>query len=120
MKPFIHHTSFGSITIDDHTHDYDVLIHSNGKIEKRKKKLSKRVYGTSHTLSLDEAEYIYEDGIHKIIIGCGQYGALELSEKAEEFFRRNKVSIILKKTPKAIQEFNRSIESCIGLFHVTC
>lgn len=120
MKPNIHSTSFGSITIDNQTYDYDVIIRFNGEIKKRNKKLSKKVYGTSHTLSLEEAEYIYEDGIHKIIIGCGQYGALELSEKAEEFFRRNKVSIILKKTPKAIQEFNKSEELCTGMFHVTC
>ncbi len=120
MKPFIQHTSFGSITIDNQTYDYDVLIHSNGKIEKRKKKLSKRVYATSHTLSLDEAEYIYEDGLQKIIIGCGQYGALDLSHEAKDFFKQNDVSLILADTLHAIREYNNTAEPCVGLFHVTC
>ena len=120
MKPFIHHTSFGSITIDDNTYDYDVLIRSNGQIEKRKKKLSKKIYGTSHTLSLDEAEYIYEHSIHKIIIGCGQYGALSLSHEAKDFFRQNDVSLILADTLHAIREYNSSEKPCVGLFHVTC
>jgi len=73
MKPFIKKTSFGSITVGDHNYEYDLLIRSNGDIEKRKKKLSKKIYGTSHTVSLEEAEFIYEEGIQKIIIGCGQY-----------------------------------------------
>ena len=120
MKPFIHHTSFGSITVDDQTFDHDILIRSNGKIEKRKKKLSKKVYGTSHTLSLEEAEFIYEEGISKLIIGCGQYGALGLSAEAEDFFRKKEVFMIQAETPVAIREYNKSEESCIGLFHVTC
>lgn len=120
MKPFIHHTTFGSITVGDHAYNHDVLIRSNGHIEKRKKKLSKQVYGTSHTLSINEAEFIYEDGIAKIIIGCGQNGVLRLSDEAKDLFRRKQVSLILADTPHAIREYNNEKESCIGLFHVTC
>lgn len=120
MKPFIHYTSFGSITVGDHRYDHDILIRSNGHIEKRKKKLSKEVYGTSHTLSLDEAEFIYEDGVQKIIIGCGQYGALSLSGEAKDLFRRKQVSLILADTPHAVDEYNKAEEPCVGLFHVTC
>ena len=36
--------------------DHDIVIRLNGKIKKRKKKLSKQQYGTSHTVSLAEAE----------------------------------------------------------------
>ncbi len=120
MKPFIHHTSFGSITVGERTYDHDILIHSNGDIEKRKKKLSKKVYGTSHTLSLDEAKFIYEDGISKIIIGCGQNSLLRLSEEAKNFFHQKYISMIIADTPHAILEYNNEEEPCIGLFHVTC
>jgi len=50
MKPNIDQTSFGSITIEGKAFEYDVLIRLNGEIEKRKKKLSKAIYGTSHIL----------------------------------------------------------------------
>ena len=120
MKPFIKHTSFGSITVGDCNYDYDLLIRSNGNIEKRKKKLSKKIYGTSHTLSLEEAEFICEEGIQKIVIGCGQYGALNLSGEAKEMFRKKEVSLVLADTPYAIQEYNNSKEPCVGLFHITC
>ena len=48
----IDRTSFGDITIDGQTYDHDVLIRLDGSIEKRKKKLSKKQYGTSHVVSL--------------------------------------------------------------------
>ncbi len=49
-----------------------MVIRLSGAIKKRKKKLSKAVYGTSHTISLDEAKQIYEDGAERLIIGSGQ------------------------------------------------
>ena len=54
MKPTINDTTFGSITVNDTTYDHDIIIRQNGNVEKRKKKLSKAMYGTSHTVSLDE------------------------------------------------------------------
>ena len=74
MKPTIDQTDFGTITIDGTVFDHDVLILPNGEVKKRKKKLSKAIYGTSHILSLDEAKYVYEPGIERLIIGTGQSG----------------------------------------------
>lgn len=120
MKPFIFHSSFGSITVGHRMYDHDLLIRSDGHIEKRKKKLSKEVYGTSHTLSIQEAEFIYEEGVQKIIIGCGQYGKLHLSDEAEKMFSEKEVSVVLANTSHAVQEYNNCTEPCIGLFHITC
>jgi hypothetical protein len=60
MQPKIDRTMFGSITIEGEVFERDVLIRLNGKIKKRKKKLSKAQYGTSHIVSLAEAEHIYQ------------------------------------------------------------
>jgi len=48
-------TEFGSITIDGTLYSHDILIRLSGEVVKRKKKLSKKYYGTSHTISLEEA-----------------------------------------------------------------
>ena len=48
-------TTFGTITIDGKTYEHDVIIRLSGEVVKRKKKLSKKYYGTSHVLSKDEA-----------------------------------------------------------------
>jgi hypothetical protein len=59
MKPHIDQTMFGSITIEGTHFEHDVIIRLNGQIKKRKKKLSKAVYGTSHVVSLAEAKHVY-------------------------------------------------------------
>jgi hypothetical protein len=53
-------TTFGTITIDGKTYDHDVIIRLSGEVVKRKKKLSKKYYGTSHVLSKDEAKFVFE------------------------------------------------------------
>ena len=120
MKPRIDSTNFGSITIAGMKFQHDVIIHLDGKIEKRKKKLSKAIYGTSHIISIDEARYIYEDGAEKIVIGAGQFGRVKLSEDAESFFREKRVRVALMPTQMAIQAWNSAEAAIIGLFHVTC
>jgi len=119
MKPQIDSTSFGYITIDGQDYHHDVLIRLDGKIEKRKKKLSKIIFGTSHILSKDEAKFIYEDGVSKIVIGTGQYGELVLSDEAKSYLV-NKCEVEPMNTMKAIVAYNLSEEQVIGLFHVTC
>lgn len=121
MKPEINNTSFGSITIDNNEYDHDVVINLDGEISKRKKKLSKEIYGTSHTISINEAEYIYENGAEVIVIGSGQYGVVKLSNEAVSFFEDHSVKVILMPTKEAIDIWNREKESkAVGLFHVTC
>lgn len=120
MKPKIDKTKFGSITIAGRKYEKDVLIRLGGKIEKRKKKLSREVFGTSHIISLAEAEDIYEEGADKIIIGTGQSGKLKLSDEAAGFFRQKECHPVLLPTPEAIQVWNEAKGSTIGLFHITC
>lgn len=120
MKPRIDSTSFGSITVDGETFDYDILIRLNGRVEKREKALSKKVYGTSHKVSLEEAKYIYEEGTEKIIIGTGQTGFVELSEEAEDFFTERKCGIELFPTPWAIERWNEIEGRITAMLHVTC
>ena len=64
-------TKFGSITIDRKTYEHDVVIRLSGEVIKRKKKLSKKYYGTSHVLSKDEAKFVFEKGCEELIIGSG-------------------------------------------------
>lgn len=120
MRPKIDGTKFGSITIDGSDIEHDVLIRLSGEIKKRKKKLSKAVFGTSHIISLEEAEHIFEKGVKRLIIGSGQDGNVTLSKEASEYFKKEEVQVDLSPTPDAIHQWNRAKGSTIGLFHVTC
>ena len=120
MKPKIDKTKFGSITIEGEKHTHDIIIRLNGKIENRKKRLSKDVYGTSHIISLAEAEHVYEEGAEHIIIGTGQSGLVKLSDEAIEFFTLKECQFLLLPTPEAIKLWNKRKNPAIGLFHITC
>lgn len=69
MKPEINDTKFGNITVDGQEYSHDIVIRLNGEVKKRKKKLSKEKYGTSHKISLEEAKDVFEKGARQLIIG---------------------------------------------------
>ena len=120
MKPRIDATDFGSITIDGEVFEHDVLITLAGEVKKRQKNLSREVYGTSHIVSLAEAEVIYENGVERVIVGSGQSGKLSLSDKAVAFFAQKQCEVVLLPTPKALEAWNNASGHVVGMFHVTC
>ena len=120
MKPKIDSTKFGSITIDGEIYDHDVIIRLSGKVKKRKKKLSKMVYGTSHTISREEAEHVYREGAELLIFGTGQNGAAGMSDEALLFLKEMGCRVLEKSTPEAVKAWNEAKGKTIGLFHVTC
>jgi hypothetical protein len=116
----IERTTFGTITIDGKTYEHDVIVRLSGEVAKRKKKLSKKYYGTSHVLSEDEAKFVFEKGCEQLVLGSGQFGNVHLSPEAEAYFARKGCTVLLQPTPEAIRTFNKSHAKKIGLFHVTC
>ncbi len=120
MKPRINRTSFGSITVGGENYQHDIYITLKGKVKKRRKKLSKAIYGTSHTISEDEIRFIYRKGATGLIVGNGQYGAAGLSDEAIEFLQAKKCRILICPTPEAAREWNDAKGAWISLFHITC
>ena len=120
MKPKIEATSFGSITIGGRRIRNDVILNMRGEVKKRKKKLSKRIFGTSHVISLDEAKYVHEKGIELLVIGTGQFNSVRLSDEAASYFKKHNCEVKLAATPDAVRIWNKSKGKVIGLFHVTC
>ena len=120
MKPRIDRTAFGSITIEGTEFEHDVILRLTGRPEKRKKRLSKAVYGTSHIISLAEAEHVFEKGAERLIIGTGQNGMVKLSDEAAGYFKQRGCQVELLRTPEAIEAWNKARGAVIGLFHVTC
>ena len=122
MDPPIEATEFGSITLAGTVYDHDVLVCPDATVKRRKKKLSKAVYGSSHTISLAEAKYVYHhaEGAETLIIGAGQHGRVALSREAAEYLARKRCDVVLARTPDAIATWNGAKGNVIGLFHVTC
>lgn len=113
-------TEFGSITVDGKTYEHDVIIRLSGKVEKRRKRLSKEQYGTSHVISKEEAKFVFEDGCDLLVVGAGQQGNVRLSPEASEYFAKKHCRVLLQPTPEAIRAFNQSRDRKVALMHVTC
>lgn len=116
----IEDSKFGSITIDGKTYEHDVILRLSGKVEKRQKKLSKEMYGTSHIISKAEAKFVFEDGCDVLIVGAGQEGNVRLSPEASDYFNKKGCKVLVQPTPEAIRSFNQSHDKKICLMHVTC
>src|SRR5262249_56598827 len=101
---------------------HDIIIRPDGQVKKRKKRLSRAVYGTSHTISRQEARYVYKQaaGADRLIVGSGQGGNVELSPEAAAYLKRRQCRGDLLPPPKMISVWNQAKGTAVGLFHVTC
>ena len=120
MGAHIDSATFGSIVVNGKSYDHDIIISPEGKVSKRKKRLSKQVFGTSHVISQAEAEYIFVPGITKLVIGAGHNAMVILSNEANDFFKMNKCEVILLPTPQAVDAYNSLKGRLLGLLHLTC
>ena len=117
----IDETTFGAIMINGKTYDHDVIIRLSGAVEKRRKRLSKEMYGTSHIISKAEAKFVFEDGCELLIVGAGQDGNVRLSPEANDYFDKKRCRVVLQRTPEAILTYNKSPQKKkAALMHVTC
>ena len=80
-------TEFGWITLGGTRYDHDIVIHTDGSVSKRNKKLSKPLKGEyGHTpLSAGELEFLEKEHPEVVYIGTGQYGDLPLTLEAVAF-----------------------------------
>jgi len=120
MEPTIEKYKFGVIRIAGETYEHDVLLRWDGKVRRRKSRLSKKVFGTAHKVSLDEAKQIYKKGVDLLIFGTGRFEKAQLSDDARRYFEKKGVRIVLAPTGEAIKCWNEAKGRTIGLFHLTC
>jgi hypothetical protein len=110
--------SFGSIRIDGVAYEHDLII-DRGKIEKRKKKLSKRYRDTyGHTpLSIEEKIPWTCD---RLVVGTGAEGRLPVMPEVLEEAQRRRVRLVVLPTNDAIAILNRGYAHTNAVLHVTC
>lgn len=116
----LEYPSFGTISVDGKVYDHDIVIYPSGKIEERKKWLSKNKHGTSHKLDPDELrEYLTED-FDVLLVGTGAWGRLSLLPESRELVANKEV--IEKPTGDAVELFNElwGKRKVLAIFHVTC
>ncbi|HNY80823.1 MAG: MTH938/NDUFAF3 family protein [Sedimentisphaerales bacterium] len=113
-------TSFGEITIGKTTYETDVYVLASGEVKRRKKRLAKEVYGTSHKIGPAELKRICKGGPKKVFIGTGQSGVAELTPEGCDFLREHRIEFCALPTPELIDAYNKFAKPKAALIHVTC
>ena len=108
--------SFGTINIDGKDYFKDIVIHK-GKIQKRKKKESKKFRSQFGHTPVSNSENIPWD-CKKLIIGTGHSSALPVMKEVEKKAKKKGVKLVLTSTPDAIVYINEKDTSLI--LHLTC
>jgi hypothetical protein len=93
-------TTFGAITIDGKTYERDVIIRLSGEVVKRKKKLSKKYYGTSHVLSKDEAIVCLREGVQPAYCWLGPNGQCAPIAGSRSLFRKKRLQSSVAADPR--------------------
>ena len=113
-------TGFGWIEIGGTRYDHDIVIHTDGTVSKRKKKLSKPSAGEyGHTpLSAGELAFLDNERPAVVYIGTGQYGDLPLTPDAITLLEA--YAPVVKSTPDLLQSLKREQREYAAVLHVTC
>ena len=116
----IEKVEFGRIIINGKEYQHDVIIYPSGKIEKRKKWISKEKHGTSHKLDPEELREYLKEEFEVLVVGTGIYGMLYLLPESKKLTEGK--DVIEKPTPEAAKVFNELKEKkkTLGIFHITC
>ena len=113
-------TAYGWVQIGDERYENDIIVHVDGSISKRRKKLSRELkaeYG--HTpLSEHELDFLKEEKPEVVIVGTGQDGALPVTPKAKMIL--DKFQTVLLRTPEAIAHMTSEKRPYVAIIHVTC
>jgi hypothetical protein len=109
-------TTFGTITIDGKNYEHDVIIRLSGEVVKRKKKLSKKYYGTSHVLSKDEAKFVFESGCEQLILGSGHMGVCIYRRKRRLISRKRAAKYYCSPPPKRLVRSTGRMQGRSGFF----
>lgn len=118
MRPTIHISKGGKISIDDHAINYDFFINAEGEIVRRKQLPVAGGRVALQTLTLSEAEEYYDPAVNEMVIGCDDYEKLVLSNEAVDFFDEHQFKIKLLTIQEAATYWNRYEGRAVGLFHL--
>jgi len=119
-KSFKAKAKFGWVKVNGDKYKKDIIIHSDGKVTKRKKKLSKDLKETyGHTpLSERELDFLPQEQFDALYVGIGHNSALPITPQADEILK--KYNAVVASTPEIIDRLEQENNKFVAIIHVTC
>ena len=109
----ITHYEFGKITIDNTTFTNDVIVFPH-----RVKENWWREEG--HHLKIKDLEEVFAAKPHKLIIGTGASGVMEVDQEVIQHCKELNIELIIKKSEEACELYNHEKGNTILAVHLTC
>ncbi len=106
---------FGKMVIDGKTYISDVIVYPESVDASWWRK-------EGHYLQKEDLGDIIKAGPDIVIIGTGNWGAMEVPKETMDFLESKGIKTHAAKTAKAVELFNTQPEDrrVIGAFHLTC
>ncbi len=120
VYPRIEAPDFGFVSVNGDRFEHDVVVRADGSVKKRKKKLSRRVHGTSHEVSAEEVKQVCKGQPERLFVGIGHHGHMGLSHEAIRWLGEKGIEPVMQTTPEAARAFNTATGKRALLLHVTC
>ena len=111
---------FGRVVVGGETWERDLYIRADGRVEKRRKKLAKEAYGTSHVIGPAELAKVCKGGPETLVIARGYNGAAHLAPEGETWLQEQGIAVVILPTPAAAEHYNSLPGRKAILVHVTC
>ncbi len=111
---------FGEARVGKKTYDYDLIVDPEGKVRKRKKKLAREEFGTSHKIGARELEAFCDNQLELLVIGTGRHGMVQLDESAVQLLENHGTEYRLLPSSEAAEAYNSARGRKALLLHVTC
>ena len=107
---------FGKIKINGQLYDYDIYLSSSGEVKRWLRE-------ESHLFQKEDVIEAVKENPEVIVIGTGAYGVAEISQEAEKLIRDKGIELVIKRTGKAVEEYNKFLNQgrkVVALLHLTC
>lgn len=110
----------GWFSIDGNRFAHDVVVHSDGSVERRRVDLSQTYQGEYFHTPLGEREldFLEVERPEVLIVGAGFKGMMQLTPLAQEKLKGIRVFTLT--TDKAIDMMNQEKRRFVAILHLTC
>ncbi len=110
----------GWFSIDGNRFTHDVVVHSDGSVERRSVDLSQAYRGEYfHTpLSERELDFLETEKPEVLIVGAGFKGMMQLTPMAQGKLKG--IPVFVMTTEKAIEMMNNETRRFAAILHLTC
>ena len=116
--PTVEWVAEGEVRINGERHVDDIVIREDGSLRKRRKKLSRRVFGTDSRVSIPELEWVCKGMPQALVIGIGATGKLQIGAEARDWLAIRGIRLVAEPSPNAVAEYRAMRGPRALLLHV--